>query len=428
MTIIKATDLSIEMFGGVIYADSAGSFPGLELFNFLLECEEGILPSAEDITITRYAHNFARRLVHDETLSQVDKDNVLADKHSENSIRKLLSCLELQQKNGSKNATWQGSHFFPYTKSLIHWDANARFRGQTTAKITMERQYYRGAGAYVFNVLRFDPNQDRLQTIREGVSELFGNEKDSPLENLAKTLRNHGDYDKSPVTDETESKSRKVFNDELEDLYRDGVFNILSHKSIPAVSKIKAIVNWTGIWLIIVGNKRSKPVDSQPAYFIIDCAGTNQQLRRASQKSLKDFIKQIADGIAYYRAGREMNSTQIQKLKGFFASTAASMKLINALTGKRHFTFGLNSIETLTLVAVKSGDEIPFEDFVHNWLYKKCSFVIGRISANDAGFLNILDASIFEENERKLADQVRAVGMLKVYSDATKMVGLGSEK
>jgi len=428
MTIIKATDLSIEMFGGVIYADSAGSFPGLELFNFLLECEEGILPSAEDITITRYAHNFARRLVHDETLSQVDKDNVLADKHSENSIRKLLSCLELQQKNGSKNATWQGSHFFPYTKSLIHWDANARFRGQTTAKITMERQYYRGAGAYVFNVLRFDQNQDRLQTIREGVSELFGNEKDSPLENLAKTLRNHGDYDKSPVTDETESKSRKVFNDELEDLYRDGVFNILSHKSIPAVSKIKAIVNWTGIWLIIVGNKRSKPVDSQPAYFIIDCAGTNQQLRRASQKSLKDFIKQIADGIAYYRAGREMNSTQIQKLKGFFASTAASMKLINALTGKRHFTFGLNSIETLTLVAVKSGDEIPFEDFVHNWLYKKCSFVIGRISANDAGFLNILDASIFEENERKLADQVRAVGMLKVYSDATKMVGLGSEK
>jgi hypothetical protein len=104
------------------------------------------------------------------------------------------------------------------------------------------------------------------------------------------------------------------------------------------------------------------------------------------------------------------------------------MKLINALTGKRHFTFGLNSIETLALVAVKSGDEMPFEDFVHDWLYKKCSFVVGRLSANDAGYLNVLDASIFEENERKLADQVKAVGMLKVYSDATKMVGLGSEK
>jgi hypothetical protein len=428
MTAIKATELSIEMFGGVFYADSAGSFPGLELFNFLLECEEGTLPSIPDVTITRYAHDFARRLVHDETLTQEDKDNVLADKHSEDSIRKLLSCLELQQKNGSKTSTWQGSHFFPYTKSLIHWDANARFRGQETAKITMERQYYRGAGAYVFNVLRFDPNQERLQIIRDGVSELFENKDDSPLENLAKTLRNHGDWDKTPVKDDTESRSRKVFNDELEDLFRDGILNILSHKFIPVVSKIKAIVNWTGIWLIIVGNKRTKTAESPESYFIIDCAGTNQQLRRASQKSLKDFLKQINDGITLYRAGREMNPTQIQKLKGFFASTAASMKLINALTGKRHFTFGLNSIETLALVAVKSGNEIPFEEFVHDWLYKKCSFVIGRLSANEAGFLNFLDASIFEENERQLAEQVKAVGMLKVYSDATKMVGLGSDK
>jgi hypothetical protein len=428
MTAIKATDLSLEMFGGVIYADSAGSFPGLELFNFLLVCQEGILPSTPEVTIKRYAHDFARRLLHDETLSPDDKANVLADKHSEDAIRKLLSCLELRQKNGATTATWQGSHFFPYTKSLIHWDANARYRGQTTAKITMERQYYRGAGAYVFNVLRFDPNQNRLQLIRDGISELFNKKDESPLENLAKTLRNHGDWDKTPVKDETESKSRKIFNDELEDLYRDGIFNILSHNSIPAVSKIKAIVNWTGIWLIIVGNKRSKPAASQATHFIIDCAGTNQQLRRASQKSLKDFIKQISDGITFFRAGREMNLTQIQKLKGFFASTAASMKLINALTGKRHFTFGLNSIETLALVAVKSGDELPFEDFVHDWLYKKCSFVIGRLSANDAGFLNVLDASIFEENERKLAEQLKAVGMLKVYSDATKMVGLDAEK
>jgi hypothetical protein len=428
MTAIKATDLSIEMFGGVVYADSAGSYPGLELFNFLLECQEGILPSTPDVTIKRYAHDFARRLVHDETLLQEDKANVLADKHSENSIRKLLSCLELRQKNIAKTAKWQGSHFFPYTKSLIHWDANSRFRGQTTAKVTMERQYYRGAGAYVFNVLRFDQNEQRLQFIRDGISELFDNKDDAPLENLAKTLREHGDWDETPVKDETESKSRKVFNDEAEDLYREGIFNILSHKSIPDVSKIKAIVNWTGIWLIIVGNKRTKPAASQETNFIIDCAGTNQQLRRASQKSLKDFLKQISDGITSIRAGREMNPTQIQKLKGFFASTAASMKLINALTGKRHFTFGLNSIETLALVAVKSGDEVPFEEFVHEWLYKKCSFVIGRLSANDAGFLNVLDASIFEENERKLAEQLKAVGMLKVYSDATKMVGLGSEK
>jgi hypothetical protein len=428
MSSIKASDLSIEMFGGVIYADSAGSYPGLELFNFLLGVDQGILPESEDIKFTRYAHDFARRLVHDDSLPQSEKSNVLADKHSEDAIRKLLTCLELQQRGGSKIATWQGSHFFPYTKSLIHWDANARFRGQDTAKITMERQFYRGAGAYVYNVLRFDPNIERLNLIRLGISDLFSNKEDSPLENLARTLRKHGASDDSSVPDETESKSRKVFNDDLEDLYRDGVFNILSHKSIPAVSKIKAIVNWTGIWLIIVGNKRSIATGLSASPFIIDCAGSNQQLRRASQKSLKDFLKQIADGITFFRAGREMNPTQVQKIKGFFASTAASMKLINALTGRRHFTFGLNCIETLALVAVHSNAEMPFEDFVHDWLYKKCSFVIGRRSANEAGLLNVLDASIFEENEQMLSDQVRAVGMLRVYSDATKMVGLGSEK
>lgn len=426
MTAIKAPDLSIEMFGGVLYADSAGAYPGLELFSFLLGVEEGILPSSPDIKLRRYAHDFARRLVHDESLPQESKSNVLADKHSEESIRKLLSCLELEQKAGTKKPTWKGAHFFPYTKSLVHWDA--RFRGENTTNVILERQYYRGAGAYIFNVLRFDPNRERLNSIRNGISELFDNKDDSPLENLSRTLRKHGSFDRVPVSDEVESKSRNVFNDELEDLFRDGVFNILSHKSVPAVSKIKAIVNWTGIWLIIVGNKRTRIAFESNSYFIIDCAGTNQQLRRASQKSLKDFLKQIADGITHFRAGREITAAQSQKIKGFFASTAANMKLINALTGRRHFTFGLNCIETLALVGVHSNSEMPFEDFVYDWLYKKCSFVIGRRSANEAGLLNVLDASIFEENERKLADQVKAVGMLRVYSDATKMVGLGSEK
>jgi hypothetical protein len=36
-----------------------------------------------------------------------------------------------------------------------------------------------------------------------------------------------------------------------------------------------------------------------------------------------------------------------------------------------------------------------------------------------------LDATIFEENEKRLADQVIAFGILRVYSDATKMVCVG---
>jgi len=425
MTNLQAPELSIEMFGGVLDADSSASYPGLELINFLLGCSGGVLPEQADIKITRYAHDFARRLVRDETLSKEDKANVLADKHSEEAIRKLLKCLELELENITKSPTWMRTHFFPYTKSLTHWDARIRLG---TDKVRIERQYLRGAGAYVFNVLRFDHDKQRLSAIREKLDDLFTKNADSPLESLAKTLRAHGAKDIEPVKDEKESESRQMREDGLEDLYRIGVQNILSHDSLPSVSKIKAIVNWTGIWLVVMGNKRSKLLaESNKPFFVMDCAGLNSQLRRASQRSLKGFIKRISDGIDIARGDRVISAAQAQKIKGFFTATAAGMRLINSLKGRRHFTFGLDCIETLALVAVNSNSELPFENFVHDWLFKECGFVIGRISAQEAGLLDDLDATIFEENEKMLSEQVKAVGMLRVYSDATKMVGLGKK-
>lgn len=71
-----------------------------------------MLPSEEEIKITRCAHDFARRLVRDETLPQTDKEKVLADKFSEESIRKLLKCLELDLENLAKQPTWSRIHFF----------------------------------------------------------------------------------------------------------------------------------------------------------------------------------------------------------------------------------------------------------------------------------------------------------------------------
>jgi len=418
---LKSTDLSLEMFKGVLQSDSSGSYPGLELVCFLLGSEGGMLPDTLDLKITRYAQAFARRLVRDETLPQKDKDEVLADKFSEESIKKLLRCLELDLENITKQPTWSRTHFFPYTKSLSHWDARIRAGKKDTAMI--ERQYFRGAGAYAFNVLRFDKDSNRLSDIRKSFEHLFYPDKDSPLESLAKTLRAHGGFDESPVIDEIESRSREIVNDDMEELYRDGVHNILSHRSLPAVTKIKSIVNWTGIWLVIMGNYRLP--DKFKTNFIFDCGGVNPQLRRASQRSLKEFIKNISEGINFAIDHREMSGAQIQKIKGFFTATLANMRLINSLKGRRHFTFGLAGIETLTLAAVPANQEMPFESFVNDWLYKKCRFIVGRIAAHDAGLLEGLDATIFEENEKRLADQVLAVGMLKVYSDATKMVGVG---
>ena len=421
---LKAPVLSTEIFGGVLDADSSGAYPGLELMNFILCVNEGVLPSLECVNITRSAHDFARRLIWDDSLSHDKKFEVMMDLHSETSIRKLLKCLELPLPNITKKPTWKRTHFFPYTKSLVHWDA--RFKRTDSTQVSIERQYLRGAGAYAFNVLRFDSNTQRLETVRSAFIEIYLSNDQAPLESLAKTLKSHGTKDEFPIEDIIESRSRYMFGDDMDELYRVGISNILSHMNLSSATKIRAIVNWTGIWFIIMGNFRAHTsLHDSPARLIVDCSGTNQQLRRSSQRSLKDFIKRISDSIDFHLKGRDITGNQSQKIKGFFAATAATTKLINSLKGRRHFTFGLDCIETLAMVCVPANSEVPFEEFAHDWLFKKMFFIVDRRSAQNSGLLESLDATIFEENEQKLLDQLNAVGVLKVYSDATKMIFLG---
>jgi hypothetical protein len=99
--------------------------------------------------------------------------------------------------------------------------------------------------------------------------------------------------------------------------------------------------------------------------------------------------------------------------------------LLNAWKGRRHITLGLDCIETLVLACVPPGREVTFEDFVTGWLYDRCGLVVGREAAAASGLLRSLDASIFEVNEARLAGQMSTIGLLTVYSDATRMVRPG---
>ena len=76
----------------------------------------------------------------------------------------------------------------------------------------------------------------------------------------------------------------------------------------------------------------------------------------------------------------------------------------------------------------KNGKELEFERFLTEWLYEKCKLVIGRNAAGSEQLLSDLDATIFEENERSFAEQMNASGMLRKYSDATRMVSHGSNR
>src|SRR5690554_729064 len=207
----KGPDISRELFGGVLDFDAAGHYPGLELLNFIYSGEgANILPAGDDVKIVRRSHDFGRRLVWDESFkADPRRHNVLLDdSYAEETLRELFRCLQLEIPSGSKEPKWSRAHFFPYTPSLIHWDA--RERGK---KILLERLYLRGGGALAFKILRLDKDQVRLQRIREGFEKLYIATATSPLETLAGFVNEQSKKDEQPVHDEIERVSRVNIDD-----------------------------------------------------------------------------------------------------------------------------------------------------------------------------------------------------------------------
>lgn len=420
---VSAPQVTKALFGGVFDVDGAGHYPGLELINLVVCCEEGVLPQSDQVHVRRVAHDFARKLIAD-SMPAERKSAVLLDSHTEHVVAQLLRCLELDVPNIVQSKGWERTHFFPYTRSLVHWDA--RKPRQAGADVQIERRYLRGAGAYAFAVLRKDGDVSRLQANRAGFEALYPRGSSSPLELLAATLRSKGRIDETPSMDQVEAASH-VFQDEWEDLYRDGIRNILGHHTLPGVQRVRAVMNWTALWLVISEAARSTAiVDGAPLAIVVDCAGTHPQLRRAAQRCLKDLtglIEQVSREEGEKQG--QLSAQQLGKIRGFFSNTAAAGGLLNSWKGRRHFTLRLGAIEALVLAAVPAGEERDYDTFLKGWLFDRCRIVAGRESAASAGMLTAFDGTIFEENERRLADQMRAAGMLRVFSDATRMVSPG---
>lgn len=423
---LAGPDVSRTLFGGVLEYDGAGYYPGLELLNLIIGAEgERILPPGQTVAITRTAHDFARRLVWDEEFDRhPERRNVLVDEATEDAIRRLMECLQLEIPSSKKRPTWGRAHFFPYCKSLIHWDA--RERPARSNNIRIERLYLRGGGALAYRILRLDHDIERLERCRCGFDALFA-DQNSPLERLVNVLAEHGEKDKTAKVDEIEKESC-VRNDPLDDLYREGIVRILEHLELSTVSRIKSLMNWTGFWLILAQHQRAAQSINEPEPFlVVDCSGLHPQLRRASQRSLKDAQAVIVHAVDEVVRKQNGNLPKVRRnsMRSFFWSTAATVKLLNSWRGRRHFTLGLDILETLVLAATRGKNELTFDEFVDDWLYGQCRLVVGRNAAEQSGLLTSFDASIFEDNENQLAIQMEAAGLLTQYSDATRMVSTG---
>ncbi len=416
----RGPDVSRELFGGVLDFDAAGHYPGLELLN-LIYCGDGEdpLPQTETIKITRRSHDFGRRLVWDGAFKNDARrhDVLLDDTSAEETLRELLRCLQLEIPNGTKEPKWSRAHFFPYTPSLIHWDARERYGG-----IIIERLYLRGGGALAFKILRSDEDSARLKRINEGFRGLYSATEGGPLEILAGFISEQSKSDQQPETDQIE-KSTRANLDDFENVYRDGILNILEQGHATSVAKIRAVMGWTALWLVLMQNRRARrrlELDESP--IVCDCGAGSPQLRRASQRCLQEALGNIVGAVARAEPSIKDKKAQLNKIRSFFWATAAANGFLNAWRGRKHFTLSVDALEMTVLATIPTGQEMSFERFAREVLYDRLGIAVGRGAAEASGLVNSIDASIFEENEGQLALQMIAAGLVTQYSDATRMV------
>lgn len=414
----KGPDVSRELFGGVLDLDAAGYYPGLELLNFVYFGEgEDPLPAGDTVKITRRSHDFGRRLVWDGNFKDDPRRHnvLLDDTAAEDTLRELLRCLQLEIPSGTKEPKWSRAHFFPYTPSLIHWDARERY-----GRILVERLYLRGGGALAFKILRTDPDTSRLIRIREGFNCLYLATMKSPLEILAGFIDEQSQTDEKPVVDDVERDTRTNLDD-FENVYRDGILNILEQGNATSVAKVRALIGWTALWLVLMQNRRATySLGMKEIPIICDCGAGSPQLRRASQRCLQEVLGNIVSAIS--NAEPKITKAQRNKIRGFFWATAAANGFLNAWRGRKHFTFSVDALEMIVLANIPEGSGMPFERFVTEVLYDRLGLVVGRGAAEASGLINAIDASIFEDNEAQLALQMIAAGLVTQYSDATRMV------
>ncbi|MDO6825000.1 hypothetical protein [Marinobacter sp. 1_MG-2023] len=416
--VLKGPEVSRELYGGVLDFDTAGHYPGLELLNFVY-CGgvDDILPRGNAVNIVRRSHDFGRRLVWDESFINDPRRHtvLLDDEAAEGTLRELLRCLQLDIPSGSKDPKWSRAHFFPYTPSLIHWDA--RERNKT---IRLERLYLRGGGALAFKILRTDENYERNQRMKEGFQKLYSATAESPLEILAGFINEQSKQDVRPSEDEIEKLTRSNL-DRFEDIYRDGVLNILEQREATSVAKVRAIMGWTGLWLVLMQNRRSRSrLGLGDTPLICDCGANSPQLRRASQRCLQEVLDNIVQSVGDVES--KLPNARRNNIRSFFWATAAANGFLNAWRGRKHFTLSVDALEMIVLATIPSGKELPYERFVTEVLFERLGIAIGRGAAEAAGLVSSIDASIFEENEAQLADQMIAAGLVTQYSDATRMV------
>lgn len=412
-----------NVFGGALYQQGRGYYVGLELFAILRGLSQADRPlfaaPGEKLRYLRRTHDFARRLAADPTdldreqLQRIHPDAV-------GPMRAMLNGLVVPIAGMRGEPTWWNRHFQPYIGELIHYDAVTR-----KSKVSMERYTYRGGGALVHAMLASDPDLDRRRVIEHGLRDLVA-DSGSQLGKLANAflaLDSVGVADfADPVAAETTIQEGRWV-----EVARRGAYNIVSARNLLRSRKVDALMALSPLCAAMHALERADAElgTSPTRTLVVDMRHGNSQLRGLARDDLSRATAAIREslGVAAQRAGHAALLQDAQTWrdgpKTFFTTTLAGIGALNSLSGQRFFKFSPAMLEALVVALVPA--EVTFDRFVDE-LFDATSFVLGGAPAARAGRLVQADRTEFERNEEALASALRELGLLRDYSDMTKMV------
>ena len=442
------SDVVKECFGGNLLPQGRGFYVTLELLAIAwgvdrVDKRKLLLPDCE-IIFQRRSHDFVRRLVTEssEFVESLGSESGIAKKDVLLELGDLFRGLLVPIPFQASTNSWFGYHLFPYVGELIHYDAvNRKDKLSKEVVPTLERYLYRGGGTLVYELLRTDPNKERLGEIREGIRMLTA-DSDSSLGRLAAVMSSNDFCEPSnSVPDETAKRHDETRDTKLLEVLRDGVHSILSNERVERARKVDYLSHWIPFCLALHQRELAFHICGETQTHIPIAITTDPALRAESRKIFERSRRQIRAALvetAKSLAAKKPEDFELLDLAEggekwtddtqlFFSSTLAVIGGVNHNTGRRHFTLKPALVEAVVAGLVPEPEGVRFDTFCQDRLFEKLGLVVDDISANKVGLLRLVNGTTMEQNTAAFSNLLAESGLLLSLSDATRLVGLGLE-
>jgi hypothetical protein len=213
-----------------------------------------------------------------------------------------------------------------------------------------------------------------------------------------------------------------------QELLREGVDNILN-RALPKFRRIEALMNWLPLCVAmhqLARANRALGRDEQRT-LVVDSRMGSSPVRDKAKQDLRDAVMAVTEAIEWRAKGAGyhvlLEGSQVwrQDPRTFFASTLYACGAINTLKGDRFFSTTPKLLDTVVVALVPN--EIPFERFCADVLGARLGFVVDAKGAETRG-LSGLESADLETNAEALSQRLGSLGLMREYSDATRMVSV----